>query len=167
MKPGYLSDNFKLSEFTKSQIATRKGIDNSPTEEHLSNMEKLCENVLEKVRREFFIRYRKGLFLSSGYRSKALNEAIEGSEKSQHCKGMAADVDGDVNGLPNSEIFDFIVSNKNIDFDQLIWEYGNDESPEWIHVSFDPGKEVQRGEILRTVVDKKTGKLKGYKKFKI
>ena len=81
-----LSANFTLSEFTKSQTATRKGLDNTPGEEHLANAKELFANVVQKVRENFGV-----TVINSGYRGPALNEAVGGSSKSQHCKGEAVD----------------------------------------------------------------------------
>ena len=77
-----LSENFSLNELTKSQTATRRGISNQPSEEHLENLKALVENVLQPIRDS------KGqpIRISSGYRSSRLNTAIGGSENSQHCK---------------------------------------------------------------------------------
>jgi len=164
-----LSPNFKLSEFLKSQTAVRRGIDNYPDDdEHIVNMRALCVNVLERVRAEFFMRYPgKGLFLSSGYRNEELNTAIKGSDRSQHCKGQAADIDGDYNGIPNEEIFNFIRDNCDdpvTGFDQLIWEFGDDEAPAWVHVSQrNDGK--NRGRVT-IASGKKTGKGADYKHIK-
>lgn len=159
-----LSPNFSLREFTKSQTATRRGIDNNPTQEHFNNMVALSKNILERVRAEMTIRYPgKGLFISSGYRSEALNEAIQGSDKSQHCKGQAADIDGDFNGINNAEIFDFIknkLDDPETGFDQLIWEFGDENTPAWVHVSHrSDGK--NRGRVT-IATGKKTGKGANY-----
>ena len=83
-----LSTNFTLAEFTKSQTATRKGLDNTPGEEHLANAKELFTNVVQKVRENFGV-----TVINSGYRGPALNEAVGGSSKSQHCHGDAVDID--------------------------------------------------------------------------
>ena len=83
-----LSANFTLAEFTKSQTATRKGLDNTPGEEHLANAKELFANVVQKVRENFGV-----TVINSGYRGPALNEAVGGSSKSQHCKGEAVDIE--------------------------------------------------------------------------
>jgi hypothetical protein len=95
--------------------------------------------------------------LSSGYRSEALNKAIGGAGKvvngkyvasSQHCKGEAIDIDMDGTSITNKQVFDFIKDNLN--FDQLIWEFGTSTNPDWVHVSYDSeGK--QRKQILKAV----------------
>ena len=121
-----------IGEVIRSESAKRNNISNMPTAEHLENMKALGTNVFDKVREHIG----KPIGLSSGYRSEALNNAIKGSSKtSQHCKGEAFDIDADIHGgTTNKEIFDFI--RLNLDFDQMIWEFGNDSQPDWVHVSY-------------------------------
>jgi zinc D-Ala-D-Ala carboxypeptidase len=141
-----LSEHLNLSEVTRSETAKRRGISNEPTPEHLENFKKLAENIFEPIRKHFG----KPIHLSSGYRSKALNTAIGGSLSSQHCKGEAIDIDmdGSSNGVTNRMVFDYIKANLN--FDQLIWEFGTKDNPDWVHVSFSStGK--QRKQVLRAV----------------
>ena len=141
-----LSEHLNLSEVTRSETAKRRGISNEPTPEHLENFKKLAENIFEPIRKHFG----KPIHLSSGYRSKALNAAIGGSASSQHCKGEAIDIDmdGSSNGVTNRMVFDYIKANLN--FDQLIWEFGTKDNPDWVHVSFSStGK--QRKQVLRAV----------------
>jgi hypothetical protein len=137
-----LSKNLSLAEFTRSQTAKRRGIDNTPTDDHLEAAKKLADNIFQPIREHFG----KAIFISSGYRSEALNKAIGGSTTSQHSRGEAIDIDMDGHGKPtNTEVFYYI--KENLDFDQLIWEFGNDETPDWVHVSFKAmGK--QRNQIL-------------------
>ena len=137
-----LSKNLSLGEFTRSQTAKRKGIDNTPSEKHLEAAKLLAENIFQPIRECFAV----PIFISSGYRSDALNEAIGGSKTSQHSKGEAMDIDMDHrNGPENEEIFHYI--RENLPFDQLIWEFGTDERPDWVHVSYNSDGE-QRGQIL-------------------
>lgn len=141
-----LSEHLDLSEVTRSDSAKRKGINNMPTPEHLENFKKLAENIFEPIRKHFGV----PIMISSGYRSKALNTAIGGSLTSQHCTGEAIDIDmdGSSNGVTNKMVFEFIKSNLN--FDQLIWEFGTKDAPDWVHVSFEStGK--QRKQILRAI----------------
>jgi zinc D-Ala-D-Ala carboxypeptidase len=141
-----LSEHLDLSEVTRSDSAKRKGISNEPTPEHLENFKKLAENIFEPIRKHFG----KPIHLSSGYRSKALNAAIGGSATSQHCTGEAIDIDmdGSANGVTNKMVFDYIKANLN--FDQLIWEFGTKDAPDWVHVSYEStGK--QRKQVLRAV----------------
>jgi len=128
-----LSQHLSLKEVTASNTAKRKGIDNTPTSEHLENLKVIAENIFEPLRAHF----RVPIGISSGYRSIELNKAIRGSKTSDHCKGMALDIDADMYGeITNYEIFMYIYHR--LDFKQLIWEKGNDDEPQWVHVSFDP-----------------------------
>ena len=141
-----LSEHLDLAEVTRSDSAKRKGISNMPTPEHIENFKKLAENIFEPIRKHFGV----PIMISSGYRSKALNTAIGGSLTSQHCQGKAIDIDmdGSANGVTNKMVFEFIKANLN--FDQLIWEFGTKDAPDWVHVSFETtGK--QRKQILRAI----------------
>ena len=124
-----LSANFSVSELTRSQTATRKGIDNSPNDEQLANLRALCENVLQPIRDHFG----KPVRISSGLRVPELNTAIGGSTTSDHCKGMAADIE--IPGVDNKELAEWI--GENLEFRQLILEY-YDGTPDsgWVHVSY-------------------------------
>jgi zinc D-Ala-D-Ala carboxypeptidase len=148
-----LSKNLSLGEFTNSQTAKRRGIDNTPKGEHLEAAKLLAENIFQPIREHFG----KPIFISSGYRSAALNEAIGGSKTSQHSKGEAIDIDMDYRkGPQNEEVFHYI--RENLPFDQLIWEFGTDKRPDWVHVSYNSDGE-QRGQIL---VAKRNSKGKTY-----
>jgi hypothetical protein len=141
-----LSEHLDLAEVTRSETAKRKGISNTPTPEHLENFKKLAKNIFEPIRKHFGV----PIHISSGYRSKALNTAIGGSLTSQHCSGEAIDIDmdGSSNGVTNKMVFDYIKSNLN--FDQLIFEFGTKDAPDWVHVSFEStGK--QRKQVLRAI----------------
>lgn len=139
-----LTKHLSLSEVIKSGTAKRLGIDNNPTPEHMQNILLIAEKVFEPVREHFG----KPLYVSSGYRSEALNDAIKGSSStSQHCRGEALDLDAQVyGGFTNKELFEYI--KENLIFDQLIWEYGNDDEPDWVHVSY-TNETVNRKEVLR------------------
>ena len=125
-----LSENFSLIELTKSQTATRRGIDNTPSTEHRDNLKSLCEMILQPVRSHF----NRVVSVSSGYRSEELCLAIGSKITSQHAKGQAADFE--IYGLSNKELADWI--NENLDYDQLILEYWREEDPNsgWVHCSF-------------------------------
>jgi hypothetical protein len=117
-----------------------------PSKEHIENFKLLAEKVFEPIREHFGV----PINISSGYRSKALNTAIKGSLSSQHCSGEAIDIDmdGSANGVTNKMVFDFIKDNLN--FDQMIWEFGTDKNPDWVHVSYEStGK--QRKQILKAL----------------
>jgi zinc D-Ala-D-Ala carboxypeptidase len=160
-----LSKNLELSEVTRSETAKRKGISNMPTPEHIENFKKLAENVFQPIRDHFGVPIR----ISSGYRSEALNKAIGGAGKmvngkyvpsSQHCKGEAIDIDMDGTSITNKQVFDYI--KEHLPFDQLIWEFGTDTNPDWVHVSFDSeGK--QRKQVLKAV---KKGSITTYVPYK-
>jgi len=128
-----LSDHFSLSEFTRSRTAAKLGISNEPTPEHAAKLMLLCEQILEPLRDEVGV----PITISSGYRSSALNEAIHGSRRSQHCRGEAADII--VPGLAPLEVCKLIEA-MGLPFDQLIHEFG-----QWTHVSY---HEPARGETL-------------------
>jgi hypothetical protein len=125
-----LSKSFTLNELTKSQEATRLGIENIPNEEEIQNLKILCEKILQPVR-DF---YGMPLSVSSGYRSAALCEAIGSSAKSQHTKGQAADFE--IFGVANKEVAEFII--KNLEYDQCILEFWNENEPNsgWVHCSY-------------------------------
>ena len=109
----------------------RLGIENEPEEWQVENLRDISENVFQKIRDYFGV----PVAVSSGFRSPELNEAIGGSTKSQHCKGFALDLDADVFGrITNAEIFQFVKDN--LEFDQMIWEFGTDEEPDWVHISY-------------------------------
>jgi uncharacterized protein YcbK (DUF882 family) len=139
-----LSEHFNLKEFTKSETAIRKRIDNTPGPAHASNLQKVCEKILEPVRRH----YGKPVRINSGYRGPALNAAVGGSSKSQHCNGEA--VDFEIDGLANPELAKWV--SENCDFDQIILEfYDPKEGPNsgWVHASYSEGK--NRKQILTAV----------------
>ena len=148
-----LSKNLALSEVTRSETAKRKGISNMPTPEHIENFKKLAEKVFQPIREHFGVPIR----ISSGYRSEALNKAIGGAGKmvngkyvpsSQHCTGEAIDIDMDGTSITNKQVFDYIKDN--LDFDQLIYEFGTSTNPDWVHVSYEStGK--QRKQVLKAV----------------
>jgi hypothetical protein len=142
-----LSKNLTLGEVTKSATAIKHGIDNKPTGEHLSNLMAIAQNVFQPLRNHF----NKPIAVTSGYRSGALNKLIGGATSSQHSKGQALDLDADVfGGLENGQLFEYIKNN--LEFDQLIWEFGDDENPAWVHVSY--SVEANRGEVLKAVRQK-------------
>jgi hypothetical protein len=138
-----ISEHLDLSELIRSDSAKRNGISNMPTEEHIANFKILAEKVFEPIRNNF----RCPIHISSGYRSKDLNIFIGGSLSSQHCKGEAIDIDmdGSPNGVTNKMVYDYIKDN--LQFDQLIWEFGNDSNPDWVHVSYNKNK--NRGQKLK------------------
>ena len=138
-----LSKYVSLAEVTRSDTAKRKGIDNSPTAEHLENLKVISEEVFDKVREYFGV----PIYISSGYRSAALNKAIGGSATSDHNLGRALDLDqdGHGNGVTNMDVFKFIKDN--LEFDQLIAEGSNGAGDmNWVHVGYRKGE--NRKQIL-------------------
>ena len=136
MNSTQLSRHLSLGEALRSETAKRLQIDNSPTQEHLENMKALAEAIFEPCRT--FVG--RPLGVTSMYRSQALNKAIKGaSATSDHCRGAAVDMDCDIYGGSNRDLFFFIVDN--LDFGQLIWEFGQEPdtqngSPAWVHCSY-------------------------------
>ena len=139
-----LSEHLDLSEVIRSESAKRNGISNMPTEAHIANLRLLAEKVFEPIRNNF----RCPIIISSGYRSKELNSKVGGSATSQHSSGEAIDIDmdGTPNNVTNKMIFDYIY--KNLEFDQLIWEFGTNENPDWVHVR-DESTGKQRKQALK------------------
>jgi zinc D-Ala-D-Ala carboxypeptidase len=123
-----ISANISFKEATVSETATKLGIDNTPTEEHLEAMVTVAEKIFQPLREwcEHPIR------INSMYRSEALNKALGGSKTSQHRLGQALDLDS-LGSKSNADLFNWVAENLN--FDQLIWEFGNDD-PKWIHISY-------------------------------
>lgn len=140
-----LSKNFTLKEMTMSTTAIRLGIDNEPSLDHVVNMMSLANEVLQPLRDHM----KQSIRINSGYRSQELNKKVGGSRTSQHCKGEAADISCDGR---NAEMFNYIKDN--LEFDQLIWEYGDVMAPDWVHVSYRIGE--NRKDVL--VAKKKNGK---------
>lgn len=139
-----LSKHLSLAEVTRSESAKRNGISNEPTAEHLNNFKLLAEKVFEPIREHFKV----PIHISSGYRSLALNKKIGGSSSSQHCSGEAIDIDMDGTAITNAQVFNYIKDNLN--FDQLIWEFGTASNPDWVHVSYEStGK--QRKQVLKAI----------------
>jgi hypothetical protein len=136
-----LSKNLDLIEVTSSLEAKRRGINNTPSAEHLENLKLLAENVFQPIREHF----NTPIHISSGYRSQILNHAIGGASKSQHCLGQAIDIDMDGYSITNKQVFDYIKNN--LEFDQLIYEFGNEKNPDWVHVSY--SKDKNRKQVLK------------------
>jgi len=143
-----LSKNFTLQEMVHSYTAVKKGLLNEPNEAQIENLRILCENVLQPLRDAL-----GPIYISSGFRSVELNTAIGGSSSSQHCalKGAASDIDM---GKRNAEVFNYIKDH--LVWDQMIWEFGDDENPSWVHVSYNEGH--NRKQILKAI--KQGGKTK-------
>lgn len=147
-----ISTHLNLAEVTRSDSAKRHGIDNTPTAEHLENFKLLAEKVFEPIRAHFKV----PIHISSGYRSKELNAFIKGSLTSQHCSGEAIDIDmdGSSSGVTNAQVFNFIKDN--LEFDQLIWEFGTKTNPDWVHVSYESSGKQRKQILLASRVAGKT-----------
>jgi len=141
-----ISKHISEKEATKSVTALRLGIDNTPDGDTLNNMKLVAEKVFEPLREWVG----GAIKINSFYRSPALNEAIGGSTRSQHCKGQAMDIDDIYGHKTNKEMFDWI--KENLSFDQMIWEFGTSENPDWVHVSY-VNEEKNRNRILKAVRD--------------
>lgn len=125
-----ISEHISYKEGIKSNTATRLGIKNTPDDYQITNMVNIGVNVFEPLRK-----YVGGpIRINSFYRCEELNRAIGGSSRSQHCEGRAIDLDDTLGHKTNAEMYKYIKDN--LSFDQLIWEFGDDTNPDWIHVSY-------------------------------
>ena len=149
-----LSANFSLKELTKSDTATRLGIDNTPDAETIDNLKTLCDKVLQPVREHFG----KSVTVNSGFRSSETNQATGGSKSSDHVKGMAADIE--IAGVANADLAQWIMDN--LDYTQLILEFYTQGVPDsgWVHVSYDPNN-LKKQELTAVKVAGKTQYLQG------
>ena len=137
-----ISEHISDKEGTYSITAIRLNIDNVPSESDLENMKLLAERVFEPLRV-----YTCGpIKINSFYRNAKLNKAIGGSSKSQHCYGQAIDIDDTYGHKTNSQMYHWI--KENLDFDQMIWEFGDDKNPDWVHVSY-VSRESNRNRCLK------------------
>tara|TARA_E500000318_G_C3564680_1_gene215140 strand:+ start:430 stop:894 length:465 start_codon:yes stop_codon:yes gene_type:complete len=138
-----VTEHVSYKEATKSNTAIRKGIENIPSGEQMENIKLLCQKVFEPLREHVG----GPIAINSLFRSPELNRAIGGSSTSQHCaiNGAAMDIDDTFGYMSNAEMFKFIKDN--LDFDQMIWEYGNEDNPDWVHVSYKARE--NRNQILR------------------
>ena len=125
-----ISKHISYKEGVHSNTAMRKGIENMPSEEHLENMKLIAEKVFEPLRK-----WVGGpIKINSFYRCPELNKAIGGSSRSQHCKGQAIDIDDTFGIATNADMYTWV--KHNLSFDQMIWEFGNDDNPNWVHISY-------------------------------
>ncbi len=149
-----LSKNFSLEEMIKSETALRHGMDNTPGKAEIANMVALCEKVLQPIRDH----YAKGVKVNSGYRDPEVNAKVGGSKTSDHCKGMAADIE--IPSVPNHELAEWI--SKNLEFTQVILEFYTPGIPDsgWVHVSYDPA-DLKKQELTAVRRDGKTVYLQG------
>ena len=137
-----ISEHVSYKEGTHSVTAIRLGVDNTPNDEQLNNMELVAEKVFEPLRE-----WVSGpIKINSFFRCPELNKAIGGSGKSQHCHGQAIDIDDNYGHATNAEMYYWIKDN--LDFDQMIWEFGDDDNPNWVHISY-VSPEENRNRCLR------------------
>lgn len=125
-----------LEECCKSATALRLGIDNQPNQQQIIALQTLATKIYDKCCEHFLLK----IPVVSGFRSKGLNDSISGSsQSSQHMRGEAfdLDLDGTMNGVTNAQLFNYI--KQHLEYDQLIWEFGTDTNPSWVHVSYDVG----------------------------
>ena len=125
-----ISKHVSWKEGTYSRTGERLDLDNTPNEDQLKCMKAIAENIFEPLRE-----WVGGpVKINSFFRGEPVNTAIGGSTRSQHMKGQAIDIDDTFKHKTNAEMFHFIKDN--LDFDQLIWEFGTDDNPNWVHVSY-------------------------------
>ena len=146
-----ISRHISYKEGVYSRTATRLNIDNKPNDDQMQNMCLIAEEVFEPLR----VWVGGPIKINSFFRSPELNKAIGGSTKSQHCHGQAIDLDDTFGRATNAEMYEFI--RKYLDFDQMIWEFGNDDNPSWVHVSY-VSEDKNRNRCLKAY--KENGKTK-------
>jgi len=134
-----ISKHISYKEATGSNYAKQNGIKNKPDDEQVENMQLLAEKVFEPLREWVDAPIK----VNSMFRSLELNTALKGSKTSSHMKGEAMDITS-MGGKSNLEMFHWIKDN--LDFDQLIWEFGKE--PKWLHVSYN--KDNNRKQVLVT-----------------
>tara|TARA_Y100001963_G_C6706098_1_gene411964 strand:- start:265 stop:726 length:462 start_codon:yes stop_codon:yes gene_type:complete len=139
-----ISRHISYKEAVYSATAKRKGIENVPNDDQIYNMRRVADNIFEPLR----LYVGGAIKITSFFRSPELNTAIGGSAKSQHCKGQAIDIDDVFGHKSNYEMFEYI--RENLDFDQLIYEFGTNDNPDWVHVSYVSKKE-NRNRVLRAI----------------
>jgi hypothetical protein len=149
-----LTKNFTLSEMTKSETALRHGMDNIPGAVEIANLTTLAGKVLQPIRDHFA----KGVHVGSGFRHPEVNAKVGGSKTSDHCNGMAADIE--IPGVPNAELAEWIKDN--LEYTQLILEFYTPGIPDsgWVHVSYDPGN-LKKQDMTAVKKDGKTVYLPG------
>jgi len=139
-----ISKNITYLEAIHSATAKRRDLDNTPNADQLDNMYKVANFIFEPLR----LWAGGPIKINSFFRSVALNRAVGGTSRSQHCKGQAIDIDDVYGCKTNAEMFMHIKDH--LDFDQLIWEFGTNTNPNWIHVSYVNAKE-NRNRVLKAV----------------
>jgi len=146
-----ISSHISYKEAVYSRTAQRLDIYNHPDNVQKDNMLLIAKEVFEPLR----IWVKGPIKINSFFRSPELNKAIGGSGKSQHCHGQAIDIDDTFGKATNAEMFNYI--KENLDFDQMIWEFGDEDNPDWVHVSY-VSEEENRNRCLKAY--KKNNKTK-------
>ena len=141
-----ISEHISYKEGVYSITALRLGLNNDPTKTHLTNMELLAEKIFEPLRKHVG----GPIKINSFYRGPELNKAIGGSANSQHCKGQAMDIDDVYGYMSNADMYEYIKNN--LSFDQMIWEFGNSDNPDWVHISY-VNEEANRNRCLLAYKD--------------
>tara|TARA_R110000787_G_scaffold169774_1_gene282463 strand:+ start:979 stop:1434 length:456 start_codon:yes stop_codon:yes gene_type:complete len=148
-----ISTHISDKESVHSNTAIRRDIDNTPNDKQIFNMQLIAKQIFEPLRA-----YVGGpIKINSFFRSPELNTAIGGSESSQHCKGQAIDIDDTFGKMTNAEMYEFI--KEHLSFDQLIWEFGDDKNPNWLHVSY-VSEEKNRNRCLKAYKENRRTKYK-------
>lgn len=144
-----ISTHITLAEATRSEAASRDGLDNTPNQEQITNMKLWAEKVFEPLREHISKKRKKDtpIRINSIFRSEAVNKAIKGSKTSQHMKGEAGDIETNYPDFTNKDLF-LAIKERGV-YDQLIWEFGTDKEPDWIHVSY--SKVNNRRQILKAI----------------
>ena len=125
-----ISKHISYHEGTYSRTGERRDLDNTPNAGQLKCMKEVAENLFEPLRK-----WVGGpIKINSFFRGEPVNTAIGGSTRSQHMKGQAIDIDDTFGHKTNAEMYHYIKDN--LDFDQMIWEFGDDENPNWLHISW-------------------------------
>ena len=150
-----ISGHISYKEAVYSRTAIRLNINNEPNDQQMDNMSLVAEEVFEPLR----MWVGGPIKINSFFRSPELNKAIGGSTKSQHCHGQAIDLDDTFGRATNAEMFEFI--KKHLNFDQMIWEFGTDMNPNWVHVSY-VSEEDNRNRCLKAYKDER-----GRTKYKV
>ncbi len=144
------SKHVSWKEGTHSNTALRRGLDNTPNEDQIKCMKEIAEGLFEPLRK-----WVGGpIKINSFFRGEPVNTAIGGSKRSQHMKGQAMDLDDTFGHKTNAEMYHYIKDN--LDFDQLIWEFGDDKNPNWIHVSYVTHRPNRKKLTIAKRVDGKT-----------
>ena len=145
-----ISKHISYKEGTYSQTALRRGLDNTPNEEQLKCMKEVAENLFEPLRE-----WVGGpIKINSFFRGEPVNTAIGGSTRSQHMKGQAIDIDDTFGHKTNAEMYHYIKDN--LDFDQMIWEFGDDKNPNWVHISYVTHRENRKKLTIAKKINGKT-----------